>query len=323
MKSLIRNIPKVELHCHLDGSVSKEYIKWQSLLQNIEIDLNKAEVKSDNKSLEEYLQCFDEILKVMQTTSSIENAVIDVAKQAIKDGIVYIELRFAPLFHIKKGLDVVEVLAAFCKGADYVEKHFDITVRGIICGMKHHSLADNIHLFEYLKEKEEYNNYIVGVDLAGAEEKFPIEIHSKAIQYAKSLGLNITLHAGECNCIKNVYDSISLGAKRIGHGVASFNDDNLLKLLSREKIMLEICPKSNLQTKAIQDIRELDLSKLLLMNVPFIINTDNRTVTNTTLVEEYKLLLDNDLITIEEIELINKKAIDYVFDDEKRFIKLM
>lgn len=116
MKNIIRDIPKVELHCHLDGSVSKEYIKWQSLLQNIEVDLNKVEVKPNNKNLEAYLQCFDEILKVMHTPSSIENAVIDVAKQAIKGGIVYIELRFAPFFHIKKAWMLWKYWLLFVKG---------------------------------------------------------------------------------------------------------------------------------------------------------------------------------------------------------------
>lgn len=257
--------------------------------------------------------------KIDQTKTEHQKAVIDVAKQAIKDGIVYIEIRFAPLLHIRKGLHVVEVLAAFCRGVEYVEKYFDITVRGIICGMKNHSLADNIQLFDFLKEKEEYNKYIVGVDLAGVEKKSPLGIQSKAIQYAKSLGLNISLHAGECNCAKNVYDSIRLGANRVGHGLASFNDDDLLELLSREKVMLEICPKSNLQSKVIQNIKDLDLNKLISMDVPFIINTGTRTVTNTTLVEEYKLLLDNGLITIEQIKSINLKALAYAFDDEVKF----
>ncbi|WP_269458892.1 hypothetical protein [Staphylococcus croceilyticus] len=137
--------------------------------------------------------------------------------------------------------------------------------------------------------------------------------HAEAIQYAKDKKLNITLHAGECGCIKNVYDAVKMGVKRIGHGVALFNDKEQLNHFQNSNALLEICPKSNVQTKAINHIKELDLDSLKRLNIPYLINTDNRIVTQTNLIKEYITLLENGVISIEEIKRINREAIDYAF----------
>ena len=117
MKAVLKQIPKLELHCHLDGSVSIEYLKSQSESQQVGIDIEKVTVEQDCQSLAEYLQSFDEILKVMQTQESLIEAVIDVARQANEDGVKYIEIRFAPAFHQDFGLKTIEILDMVCEGA--------------------------------------------------------------------------------------------------------------------------------------------------------------------------------------------------------------
>ena len=126
-------------------------------------------------------------------------------------------------------------------------------------------------------------------------------------------GFNLTLHAGECGCMHNVMESIRLGAKRIGHGVAINQDEVALQEVKAQNILLEMCPKSNIQTKAIQDLSDLNLPYLLQEEIPFLINTDNRTVTQTSLNEEYQLLLEHHLITLDQIETINQNAINFAF----------
>lgn len=291
-------IPKIELHCHLDGSVSYEYLKRQAELQHIDIDFNKVSAKEECENLAKYLTCFDEILKVMQTKDSLTESVIDVANQAQKDGIKYIEFRFAPKFHTQKNMNIRDTLEAVCKGAEIAESEYGIMVRILICGMKHHPNEENINIFKQIHDTELLKKYIVGVDLAGGEDDDSMSQHAEAIQYAKDKELNITLHAGECGCIKNVCDAVRMGAKRIGHGVALFNDKEQLNHFQNSKVLLEICPRSNVQTKAISHIKEIDLDSLKRLNIPYLINTDNRIVTQTNLIKEYLTLLENNLITI-------------------------
>lgn len=283
MNAELKGIPKLELHCHLDGSVSLEYLEKQSQQQGIPIQMDKVTVDQHCQSLAEYLQSFDEILKVMQTRISLIDAVVDVAEQAVHDGVKYIEIRFAPAFHQGQGLEIDEILTAVCKGASLAEHTFGIKVRMLVCGMKHHSDEMNRAIFDSLRDDETLEAYIVGVDLAGDEAASPTTEHEALIQYAQQQGLNITLHAGECGCAKNVYDAVRFGAQRIGHGVAALQDEDVLATVKAKDVLLEFCPKSNLQTKAIKSLDSLDLQRLLKENIAFLINTDNRTVTQTNL----------------------------------------
>lgn len=287
MNAELKGIPKLELHCHLDGSVSLEYLEKQSQQQGIPIQMDKVTVDQHCQSLAEYLQSFDEILKVMQTRISLIDAVVDVAEQAVHDGVKYIEIRFAPAFHQGQGLGIDDILTAVCKGASLAEQTFGIKVRMLICGMKHHSDEMNRAIFDSLRGDETLEAYIVGVDLAGDEAASPTTEHEALIQYAQQQGLNITLHAGECGCAKNVYDAVRFGAQRIGHGVAALQDDDVLATVKAKDVLLEFCPKSNLQTKAIKSLDSFDLQRLLKENIAFLINTDNRTVTQTNLLDEY------------------------------------
>ncbi|HHV8709232.1 TPA: adenosine deaminase [Staphylococcus aureus] len=309
----LKSIPKVELHCHLDGSVSYEYLKTQSDLQNTILKWDKISVDESCNSLNDYLKSFDEILKVMQTSQSLTDGVIDVVGQAKEDGVKYIELRFAPTLHTQKGLSINTILNSVCKGAEIAENHHNVITRIIVCGMKYQSNHEIIKIFKNILSSKHLQKYIVGVDLAGGENDDSMENFKDAIEYAKRNKLNITLHAGECGCIKNVFDSIKMGASRIGHGVALFKDINKIKELQHKNILLEICPKSNIQTKAINDIKDLNLKLLSTLHIPYLINTDNRTVTRTTLIQEYCYLLENKIITIGEIKRINKNAILYSF----------
>lgn len=323
MRDVLKEIPKLELHCHLDGSVSLNYLEQQSQQQDITIAMDKVTVDLQCQSLAEYLQSFDEILKVMQTTESLVAAVVDVAEQASRDGIRYIEMRFAPAFHQDLGLHISEVLEAVCEGVTAAEQMFEMKVRLLVCGMKHHSYEKNKAIFDCISTNPALQHYIVGVDLAGDEAASPTVEHEALIQYAQQQGLNMTFHAGECGCAKNVYDAVKFGVTRIGHGVAALQDEAVLKWVKQHNVLLEFCPKSNLQTKAIDQLAYLDLQKLLREDIAFLINTDNRTVTQTNLLDEYQLLLEHDLLQWEDIQHINLKAVDYIFanTDTKTWLK--
>ncbi|PTH48414.1 adenosine deaminase [Staphylococcus arlettae] len=311
MEQLIKDIAKVELHCHLDGSVSVELIKQLGAEQGIDINEQHLQADKDCENLETYLNCFDEVQKVLQTKDSLRRSVIDVAEQATQDNVKYIELRFAPLFHMEQGLAVEEVIAAVILGAEQAMAQLDIKINLLICAMRQHDIATNSELFDRVIALN--SDLVCGIDFAGPEAAFPPEDIAPAIQYGLDQGLNLTLHAGECGCMHNVVESIKLGAQRIGHGVAINNNDELLNMVKTHDVLLEICPQSNMQTKAIESFKELNLPQLIEQQVPFIINTDNRTVTQTTLNDEYVILYEHEQLTLEQMKMINKQAVNYAF----------
>ncbi|MBW0765534.1 adenosine deaminase [Mammaliicoccus fleurettii] len=319
----INNIPKTELHCHLDGSVSIELIQQLAQEQQIHINIEDIQVDQTCDSLDEYLKSFDTILKVLQTKDSIEKAVIDVAQQAHNDNIKYIEIRFAPLFHTDKGLSVKEILDSVNIGATKAESLYPIKVNMLVCGMRHHENKTNIDLFTEVNQLNKDNSHVIGYDFGGPEEAFPTNTIQEAIQHTIKSENHLTLHAGECGCIHNIIEGIELGARRIGHGVAATSDNTALEYIRNHNVLLEICPTSNLQTKAIQTLDELNIRKLIEQNIPFNINTDNRTVSSTNLNNEYTLLYNHNLISTDEIKQLNIKAIDHAFitDAEKENLK--
>jgi len=321
MDKAIQDIAKIELHCHLDGSTSVELIRQLAKEQDIYINEKKLFVDSSCDSLDAYLQCFEEILKVLQTKDSLQRAVVDVAQQAARDNIKYIEIRFAPLFHMDQGLTLTEILEAVEAGVQEAVHALNIQVNLLICAMRQHDEATNRALFDFIQQRD--SKAVCGLDFAGPEVGYPTTAIEGAATYGLERGFNMTLHAGECGCAQNVVEAIKLGAHRIGHGVAINQDLEGLKFVKEHDALLEICPKSNIQTQAITSVRQLNIPYLIQEDIPFLINTDNRTVTQTSLNEEYSLLLHHQLMTYEQIQYINQRAIKYTFltDDEQQQLK--
>ncbi|PCT85457.1 adenosine deaminase, partial [Listeria monocytogenes] len=248
------------LHCHLDGSTSVELIRQLAVEQGVNLNEEHLFVSSNCESLDEYLQCFDEILKVLQTPDALRRAVVDVAQQAQRDNVKYIEIRFAPRFHMELGLTLTEVLEAVEEGVQEAIHTLDIQVNLLVCAMRQHETGDNKALFDFVQKYD--SKVIKGVDFAGPEAAVPPNDIASPIQYALDQGFNLTLHAGECGCKQNVIESIKLGAKRIGHGVAINQDEIALQFVKAQDVLLEMFPKSNIQTKAIADLKELNLPYL-------------------------------------------------------------
>ena len=315
MDQSIKDIPKIELHCHLDGSVSKHLIRQLAQEQRIHLNEDCLTVQEDCESLEAYLKCFDEVLKVLQTADSLKRAVIDVAQQAYEDNVKYMEIRFAPLLHMEQGMTLLDVLKAVEAGVNIIQDTLHMKVNILICAMRQHASSVNKQLFD---DVSIYNSdKVCGIDFAGPEVGFPPYEIQDTIQYGLEKGMNLTLHAGECGCIHNVLETIKIGVKRIGHGVAANLDETVLKEVKAKDVLLEICPKSNLQTKAIETLSQINIPYLLNNDIPFIINTDNRMVTQTSLNEEYTLLLKHQLINVKQIQYINKRAVQYAFLTEE------
>lgn len=319
-KSDIQSFPKAELHCHLDGSIRPEALQKIAKAQNLVISENLDEVRSHMQApqscqnLVDYLTCFDYVLPYLQTEVALEMAAFDVMEQSAQDGIRYIEIRFAPSLSMKDGLSVEQTIQAVAKGIAKAEKNYDIHGNILVIGMK----TGELELIQSIFSKTLTLNHrkVVGFDLAGAENDFFMDEYRDLLTVVTENGaIPLTLHAGECGCIHNVFSAIESGATRLGHGIVLKGDIKAQQKVSAHDVCIEGCPTSNVQTRAIETIKDYPLNEWLENDITFCINTDNKTVSNTTLSKEYDLLRTELSLSVETFRQLNKNAMIYSFAD--------
>ena len=296
---LIMNYEKyalIDLHLHLDGSLSPEIIIEIAKEEKLKLpsyepnELRKyLEVPENCQSLNEYLTRFDIPNLVLQTKNGLRKCLLDLLKREANDGLKYVEIRMAPQLSTAKGLSQEEVVQELIKAKEEAQKLYGIKSNLILCLMRGNN--NNVANLETVKIASKYlHRGVVALDLAGAEALFPNEMFADMFLLANNLEIPFTLHAGEAAGADSVRSAISYGAKRIGHGINSIHDEQLMKYLADKKIPLEICPKSNLDTKTIKSFDELPTKEFLNRGIVVTINTDDMTVSNTNLKNEYKIL---------------------------------
>ena len=319
---MINKLPKIELHCHLDGSVRVDTIIDIAKKEGIKLDLYKrcdieklVQVPNDCTSLNEYLKRFDLPNKVMQSSENIKRITFELLEDAQKENIKYIEIRFAPLLHLQKGLSIEEVIQSAIDGINQAQRIYDIKGNIILSCMRNMSEDDAILLIE--KGRKFLNKGVVAIDLAGPEEEGFANKYKRAIELARSYGYNITIHAGEAASAQNVIDAINiLKAQRIGHGVRIKDMKDAYDLVKKTGVVLEMCPTSNIQTKAIECLNKYPLYDFYKDGIKLSINTDNRTVSNIDLSNEIKVISDEFNMSKEKYKDIYLNTIDAIFADE-------
>lgn len=287
-RDLIQALPKVELHCHLDGSVSMQALREISGKDEI---AGRITAPVPCSSLKEYLTCFDVILPYLQTPRALEIAALDVVRQAAADRVRYLEVRFAPGFHCREGMTEAEACHAVLRGLERGEAQFGVKSRMLLCMMRGLDHDFNLRTLHCAREIQGYG--LAGLDLAGNEAAYPPELYRDLFDMARSWDIPFTIHAGECGSSENVRRSVEMGARRIGHGVAIAEDAEIKELCRKNGVCLEMCPVSNLQTKAVRAIGRYPFLRLQREGLRATIHTDNRTVSGTTLTGEWMLLCEH------------------------------
>ena len=286
----------VDLHLHLDGSLSakaiitvarKEKIKLPS--ENIK-ELNKFLMVPENcQSLNEYLERFALPNLVLQTKFGLVTCTLDLLKRLADDGLKYVEIRMAPQLSTVKGLSQEEVVKTLIESCKKGEK-YHIFSNLILCLMRGENTREKN--FETIRVAKKFlNEGVVAMDLAGAEGLFPNEMFDEEFKLINELHIPLTIHAGEAAGASSVKSALKYGAVRIGHGIHSIEDENVLRELKNKDICLEVCPKSNLDTKTISKYEDLPLKQFIEKGIKVSINTDDMTVSNTTLKQEYETLM--------------------------------
>lgn len=284
----------IDLHLHLDGSLSPRLVAQLAQSQCIPLpagDLEAAlSAPADCQNLNQYLRCFDLPVAVLQSAQGLTLAVQELTSRLKEQGLLYAELRFAPSQHTRRGLTQRQVVEAALAGLPMPEagEDWQFSCQLILCCMRG---GDEPANWETIETAAQFlGKGVCGVDLAGAEALYPTQDYQGLFAHARSLGIPITLHAGEAAGPESIWQALKMGASRIGHGVRAGEDPALLKELSRRHIPLELCPNSNLQTKAVPGLDHFPVREYLRQGIAATINTDNMTVSRTTLRQEFGLL---------------------------------
>lgn len=285
----LKTVSKAELHCHLDGSLRLSTL--QQLLHRPNLTQADIEAPLRCHNLAEYLEKFDLPLTALQTEKQLETAAHDLLIDMSREMITYAEIRFAPMLHTGAGLTCEQVIESVLCGLRQAEKELaaaedphPIQAQLIICAMRHHSFQLNL---KALRAALAFHGCgVCAMDLAGDEAAYPMDQFQDLFQAVRKEGLPFTIHAGECGSAANIREAVSLGARRIGHGIALQKDPALLKELAEKGIGIEMCPTSNLQTGAVQNWSSYPLPLFMQAGAMVSIHTDNRTVSGTTLTAE-------------------------------------
>lgn len=306
----VKQLPKAELHCHLDGSMRTSTIielakQYQVQLPSDDPEVLKAilEVGENCTSLEEYLKAFDITCSVLQTHDSLTRATYELAEDCAAENIRYLEIRFSPILHLNKGMKLTEVVDAVLYGKIMAEKKFNIKIGIIICGMRHFAPEKSLILAELAVAYK--NRGVVGFDLAGAEENFPAKKHQEAFHLIITNNINTTVHAGEAYGPESIHQAIHyLSANRIGHGTRLRENGDLLNYVNDHRIPLEMCITSNVQTKAVETWENHPIKFYFDFGLRVTLNTDNRLVSKTTLTDEYMIAINKFGFTPDELKYL-------------------
>lgn len=312
---------KVELHIHLDGSLRPETVLELGIRYNIipeHFTLTDIKdlitVDNNNTDLVGYLKRFNLPIEILQTSESLERAAYELVEDLAKENTIYTEIRVAPIQHLKSGLTPEQVVDSILKGFKKAESKYNITANLLLCAMRHLPPNENSFLIDLADNYR--NKGVVGLDLAGDEAGFPPSIFRNFFRKAKDLGIPFTIHAGEARGAESISEAIRIGASRLGHGIRAFEDKNAMKLIAARNICLECCPVSNFDTKAIEDFYDYPIIEYLKMGLDVTLNSDNRTVSNTTYEKEIELLQHYINIENKNIEQMNINAIKHAFIPE-------
>ncbi|MCF8260871.1 MAG: adenosine deaminase [Melioribacteraceae bacterium] len=329
-KTLIERLPKVQLHDHLDGGLRPQTIielaeeyKYDKLPTKDPKVLSDWFFEGANKgNLKDYLRGFEHTIAVMQKREALERIAYEMLEDAKKDGVVYIETRFAPVFHTMEGLYYDEVLDAVITGLEKGKKDFGVGYGLILCGMR--NIKDNLNIAELAVNFR--NQGVVGFDLAGEEGGYPPKNHLESFNFIQRENFNITIHAGEAFGKESIWQALQFcGAHRVGHATRLTEDiyydedgnivgmGDLAQYILDKRIPLEICLLSNVHTGAIDQLENHPFHDLFTQKFRVFLNTDDRLMSDTTLSKEYETAAKLWGLDINDIEKMTINAMKSAF----------
>lgn len=340
----VRDIPKVSLHDHLDGAVRVSTILELSRELNLPVPqqgeadlLNWISEKCGRGSLEEYLEVFSLTSSVMQTYDGLKRVAREFVLDCAEDGIIYVECRWAPYAHVRGGLRIEEAIEAVSHGLKEGELLASKSGRAIFanqifCALRHENHSLDLAKLALVRRDQG----VVGFDLAGPEQGFPPSLHSEALELLNKESFPVTIHAGEADGIESIQSALTDGyARRLGHGVRIASDiksegekvkfGKVASQVHDRGIVLELAPRSNLQTNASiefgQSLASHPFDLLYQLGFAVTVNPDNRLMSNTSITEELYDLSRIHGYTLEDLKVFQQNALRSAFGDLETLVE--
>ena len=337
-EEMIKRLPKVELHHHLDGGVRPETIVELADKYKVELpEKNAAKLAdwfhrgADRKNLGLYLEGFATVLSVMQTEEALERAARETIEDLAKDNVAYVEIRFAPVLHLQGELNLEKVVQSVLRGLEAGREATGVQFGLILCAMRDQTVSlETAELAVAFREKG-----VVGFDLAGDEYGHPPKKHLDAFEFIRRMNFNITIHAGEAFGMESIWQAIQYcGAHRIGHATRLLEDmsiegtriekmGSLAHFIRDKRIPMEMCLSSNIHTGAAASLDEHPFPIYYRNDFRVVLCTDNPLMSNTTLGRELLLAVNHynlDLRDLEKITINAMKSAFIHYDERIRII---
>ena len=335
---MIKKIPKVELHDHLDGGVRPQTVIELAKKYNVNLPSNNTDELTiwfargaDRKSLSLYLEGFSVTLSVMQTAEALQRIAREALEDLAADGVIYAEIRFAPVLHTRGDLNVESVVSAVLKGLDEGKEKTGVEYGLIICAMRDRS--DSLDMAELASNFREKG--VVGFDIAGDEYGHPPKKHIEAFRYIRQKNFNITIHAGEAFGIESIWQAIQIcGTHRIGHATRLIEDmvvhgtriekmGTLSHFIRDKRIPMEMCLSSNVQTGAAGSFDTHPFHIYYRNDFRTLLCTDNRLMSSTNLGNEMFLAVQHYSLTLRDLEKVTLNAMKSAFLHHDNRIKII
>ncbi len=321
LRRLVEAMPKAELHLHLDGSLRVATALDLARTRGVDAPrdwtgMSRALIAPmpcvDQAQL---LEAFDLPIALMQDAEALERITRELVETKAAENVRYMEIRWGPLLHVAGGVPLEDGIAAVCAGAAAGAARTGSVVRLICTALRSHDPAANLVLAETAVRFRDQG--LTGWDLAGAEAAFPDPgQHAAAFEAARAGGLRITLHAGEWGGAAQVRRALAMDPERIAHGPGTIDDPSLCAELIARGVTLDLCPTSNVQAGIVAGLAAHPLARLHRAGVPVTLSTDDTTVSDITLSEEYANAVEAIGLTLPELWAIDRHALDVAFADE-------
>jgi len=308
------SLPKVELHLHLDCSLSYDVVSAIKPSVTPEEYREKFIAPPKCADLADYLTRAFHAVELIQTEEQLRLVTLDLFDQLKVDNVIYAEIRFGPILHTQKGLAPEKVVQAVVEATEEGVNRTGVQAGLILSTLRNYSEEQSMQTVEMVRQFSGPGSRVFGFDIAADEAGFPIDNHIKAFQYAKKHGISRTAHAGEARGADSVWETLRhFEPTRIGHGVRSAEDPELLVYLRDHRIHLEVCPTSNVQTNVFDRIENHSADLLYRSGISLGINTDNRTISDVTLEDEYRVMESVFGWGPEQLLKCNLEAIEHAF----------
>jgi len=338
LNQIIKEVPKVLLHDHLDGGLRPQTIidladniGYKKLPTKDPKELAEWFFSGANKgNLIEYLQGFEHTIALMNNKEALTRVAYEMMEDMKNDGVCYVETRFAPIFHISKNFYYDDVVNAVLDGLEKGKKDFGVGYGLILCGMR--NKTNNLEIAELSLNYRRKG--VVGFDLAGEEGGYPPKKHLDAFQSIQRSNFNITIHAGEAFGKESIWQALQwCGAHRIGHATRLIEDisfdkngnvvnlGDLAQYILDKRIPLEICLLSNVHTGAVDKIENHPFGILYKEHFRVSINTDDRLMSDTTMTKEFLTAIQYFNINLDDVEKITINAMKSAFIPHKERLK--